>query len=537
MSDESIKWDGQWSKLLTHCHGMEAPADAGFKSRLLDELKAKTARHLDAQTRTDEANADKWGRLMNASYIPCHPDEQFKNSLLGQLKARQQSLATGTAETAEQEPAAVSDDAIQTLLTHSYEPVAPRRDFETRLLDNLKERQRRVTSSRRRFRRRTIFTSAASSIAAAAMVMFVVWAMPFPGQTVQSPFKGNLRLPVPDTALVETREAAEPMQLPIAEISASAPTAAVPVSFDPASFDVVPASFGGYRVADAFAGPALPKNAFALQNIEMDAGGGWTPVDGKSTVMLKPGLRFRASGGMGHVEFADGSMISLSPNGLLQATADGLNVAEGFMLISVPDYSSERFRLHFSERDIAIEPGTDLAVLVEPAGEYAAGGAPAPMVMVVDRPDSPGGLALAKGKTGVGPLLARQIYRLDHYVTPALPSRTLYDTECNDLEKFYKAETVHFANPPASLVGGFATGSDRDTAGYTATVLTPVGFAKQGDRWVAESYGNEPTVKLKYLSDSYFGFANERRDLARALALGSEVVIDGGDGNFYEIVK
>lgn len=534
MSDASNKWDTQWRQLLTHCHGTDVEADAGFKSRLLGELKAKTVEHLDVQTKADEADADKWNRLIKAAYVPCHSEPQFKASLLDQLKARQRQLATETetqpVETAPAivEPAA-QEEGLRTLLTRSYQPVSARKEFETRLLDNLKERQRRTTSSRLRSRRRTLFMSATSSIAAAAMVMFVVWVMPVAGTIAPSPVKGNLRLPIPDNAVAARAEVESARAVPVSSETAFASDVV------PAAYEVMPASFGGYRVADAFAGSALPEKAFALQNVEMDAGKGWVTLAANVAVALVPGMRFRSSGGMAHLEFADGALISLSPESLLKAMPEGLTVDEGFMLVAVPEYFSDRFRLHFEERDIAVEPGTDLAVLVEPRGNYAVGGAPAPMVMVVDRQDVPGGLALAKGKNGVGPLLAKQIYRLDKYVTPDLPGRTLCDTECQDLEKLYKAETVVFNNPPASLVGGFA-GHDRDLS-YATTVLTPVGFTKQGNRWVAESFAGQPTVKLKYLSDAYFGFANERRDLARALALGGEVVIDGKDGNFYEIYK
>ncbi len=532
MSDESTKWDTQWQTLLTHCHGEDVVADAGFKSNLLGELKAKTAQHLETQTAADEADADKWSTLIQSAYVPCHPEESFKKSLLAELKARQTSISSRRTAAATTAAPVTEDEAIRTLLTRSYQPVSARKEFETRLLDNLKERQRRSSSNRLRARRRTIFLSAASSIAAAAMVMFVVWVMPQSAMPVgqPSPVRGNLRLPVPDSAIVANRsDAAAPVQF----VSSETAVAAVPASYEetvPASF-----SFANYKVEDAFQGSALPDKAVALQNLEVDRGRGWVTLAPAAAIALAPGMRFRATGGMGHLEFGDGSMVSLSPDSLLEATDKGMSVAEGFMLVAVPTESDNRFRLHFPERDIAVEPGTDLAVLVEPQENYAAGGAPAPMVMVVDRQDAPGGMALAKGKNGVGPLLAKQIYRLDNYVTPALPGRTLCDTECQDLEKFYKAETVVFQNPPASLVGGFA-GHDRDMS-YAATVLTPAGFAKKGDKWVADSFNGQPTVRIKYLSDAYFGFANERRDLARALSLGGEVVIDGGDGNFYEIYE
>lgn len=540
MSDQSTKWDKQWSELLTRCHGKDVTADTGFKAGLLAELKSKTAENRHAAPETTQDDDANWGKLLKAAYVPCHPEEDFKAGLLAQLKAKQQDTAVTT-------PAVTEDEGLRIVLTKSYQPVAPRKEFETRLLENLKERQRSATQVRVKSRRRTFYLSMASSVAAAAMVMFVVWLAPVGGNaTPSTPARsGDLHLTVPDTdiALASPVRQAQPVW-PTTSTSGtvfasldSAPAAepSAWTGIEPAVFETVPASFTTYRAADAFSGNPLPAEAFALQNVEMNDGDGWKSVDETQSIELRPGDAFRAGSGMGHLKFSDGTLLSISPDTILNATAEGLMVAQGFLLVAVPSTSQERFRLHFTERDIAVEPGTDLAVMVEPADKFAEGGAPAPMVMVVASKDNPGGLALARGKTGIGPLFASQLYRLDNYVTADLPSRTLCDTECQDLSKMFNSTTVVEPGIDKALfAGGFA--GDRELSNY-ATVLTPAGFAKKGNRWIADSYGNEQTVQLKYLSDAYFGFANERRDLARELSLGAGVVIDGGDGSFYEIVR
>ncbi len=521
MSDQSTKWDRQWSELLTRCHGEDVEADAGFKAGLLAKLHQKAAENRLSPPEALPDEDARWGRLMKAAYIPCHPEETFRNGLLADLKAKQREVAaSGT-------PAAADEDtALRAILTQSYQPVTPRREFETRLLENLKERQRATSQTRIRTRRRTLFFSVASSAAAAAMVLFVVWlvphsaagmrAIPAHPEGLPSGSEGDLRLAVPDAAVATAARA----------LRADAPS----------SFAVVPASYSSYRADDAFSGNPLPDHAVALQNIEMDSGEGWTRVADAGRVQLRPGDVFRADGGMGHLKFPDGSLVTVSPETVLRAAAGGLEVEQGFMLVSVPERSPDRFRLHFPERDIAVEPGTELAVMAAESDKFAEGGAPAPMVMVVNGENGRGGLALAKGKNGIGPLFASQLYRLDNYVTPDMPGRTLCDTECNDLNKLFKTETVRREGLPMALFAGGFGGADRELDKYS-TVLTPAGFTKKGTRWVADSYTDEPTVKLRYLSDAYFGFANERRDLARALALGGEVVIDGGNGVFYEVVR
>lgn len=533
MIDESNKWDKQWNVLLTRCHGEEVKADAGFKSGLLDELKRKTAENLDSSQTTDESTDANWRRLLTKTYIPCHHDEQFKSVLLTQLQAKQREMAGPvTAEVTE-------DTAIRTILSKSYQPVSPRREFQTRLLHNLKERQRNTAVVRRKSRRRTFIMSAASSIAAAAMVMFVAWIVPqgVQGRVTASsnPEMPNLNLPIPETAMI-------PAAVPAEEYAPQISRTFIPASFEtPASFapeERVQTRFASYSPTDAFSGPALPERVYAYHNMEMDSGKGWASMASTGDMAMLPGMSFRTKDSMGHMEFEDGSLISFSPDSILDTTDDGLTVKQGFMLVSVPDTATNPFRLHFSERDIAIEPGTDLAVMVESPEKYAEGGAPAPLVMVVDRQDSPGGFALAKGKgdIGIGPLLAKQLYRLDNYVTPNLPGRTMCDTECQDLDKMFKMETVRRADVPmTSLASGGFTGFQGSEANPYSVVISPAGFSKKGDRWLADSYKDQPTVKIQYLSNEYFGLANSRRDLALALALGGKVVIDSGDGTFYEI--
>ncbi|MCD7897329.1 MAG: hypothetical protein LUG50_11745 [Planctomycetaceae bacterium] len=572
MREDSTQWDRQWSQLLTHAHGEDVVADAGLKSSLLQSLKEKVvARQADAaQEPVSHADDDRqWGALLSATYVPCYPDGDFKDELLKKMKARQAMAFGTTAMTATPAAAAAAvgaatpattaspaetsvttgdsaddsheDEAIRTILSKSYKPVDARREFQTRLLENLKERQRRTADSRSRARRLAFYLSSASGVIAAALVIFVVWLSPT-GQVMPEQ-RGNLRLTVPP---VVADAAVDNDFRPSSQSLAS--SSFFPVQADntydsfqgsviPASYEeTLPAEFASYSVSDAFHGPVLPDRVSPHQNLQVNLGDGWFQADAGAQLALKPGMQFRASdSAMGHLEFPDGAIVTMSPASQLAATRDGLTVLQGFLLISVPLASKDRFRLHFPERDLAIEPGTDLAVMVESADKYAEGGAPAPMVMVVDRPDSPGGLALARGKNGVGPLLAKQLYHLDNYVTADLPSRILCDTECEDLNKLFKMETIRTAYPKASFAGGFA--GDRDAGGNTAIVLTPAGFTKRGDQWVADTYNGQDTVKIRYLSDGYFGFANARRDLSRALSLGSNVIIDSGDGTFYEIFK
>ena len=533
MSEESTKWDKQWGILLTRCHGADVEAKAEFKSSLLDELKRKTAENHDAGADTDAAQDANWSKLLVHAYPPCHPDTEFRSQLLGKLKSKQMNefgeAATATTEVAKTD----EDEAIRSVLSKSYQPVAPRREFQTRLLVNLKERQRHTAVIRRKSRRRTFVMSTASSIAAAAMVIFVVWMVPHGDTMSRSESKGALKLSIPETAA---------MDYPVAD---SAPGFSSDVAFadtivtdaQASGFSIVPASFSGYRVSDAFAGSALPQAAYARSEMEVFNGSEWQRLGKDDSAQLSPGMAFRSADDMGHMQFPDGSIVSISPDSLVNVTPAGLSVEEGFMLVSVPEQVKDSFRLHFPERDIAVAPGTDLAIMVAPASLYAEGGAPAPMVMVVDREDSPGGFALAKGKAGVGPLLAKQLYRLDNYVTAALPSRTMCDTECQDLSNMLTTKT--WLN--SRLMGSFAGYGGNSLGGGTVdsytTLISPAGYSRKGDRWLADSYSGQETTKIKYLSDTYFGLANERRDLALALALGSNIVVDGGNDVFYEIVK
>lgn len=520
MSEQSEKWDSQWSELLTHCYG-DVEARAEFKTSLLDELKGKMAesRHTEPVAETEDDAL--WSKFLTQTYVPCTPDPAFKKALLSRLESRQAQMYSMPAEDR-------TETAIRNILGTSHEPVAPRREFQTRLLENLKERQRTNTTLRVKSRRRAVFFSALTSMAAAAMVIFVVWVSPFSA----SPASGSL-------AAKDSTHAVLPDPELIARIPDSAPAPSEAFETVPASYsddyEVVPAGFN-YRVADAFASAALPGSAVGLQNMEIDAGEGWHAMDDSHMAAITPGMRFRSvDGGVGHLGFSDNSMISMAPNTVIAATDEGFAVERGVALVSVPDSSGNPFRLHFSERDIAVEPGTQLALLVEPKENFAEGGAPAPVVMVVEDDATEGGFALARGRNGIAPLFARYLYSLDKFVTPDLPGRPLCDVECQELGKMFKMQMLQQPDiPMASFAGGFGGNGFRRPA---TTKLTPAGFIRQGSRWVADSYNDEPTVKIRYLSNEYFGLANQRRDLARGLALGPEVIVDAGDDTFYEIYK
>lgn len=536
MSEQSNNWDRQWNRLLTQCHGGEVESNPDFKAKLLGKLRQKTAlnRQTDAAGESEDKN---WSRLLAAAYGPSEADSMFQNRLLTQLKARQRDLTAARL-------AEGGDDAIKTILTKSYTPVAARKEFQTRLLYNLKERQRVTNVTRRSTRRRTIFLSALSSLSAAALVMFAVWVFPM-GRGETSP----VTRPGSEMALA-AMENAPPAAVPAPVASSN--RGAVFANFSPSSQSnsdfpskgvVIPAvtaaglalaSAGSYRVADAFSGPALPETVRGI-GMEFDDGKGWRPMDTTRIARIEPGMAFRPQSGTPGATglgFGDGSTMLLTPDTVVEATADGFAVRRGTLAVTVPENSKDRFRLHFAERDIAIERGTMLAVSMESPEKYAEGGAPAPLVRVAD-----GGMALARGKNGSGPLLANQLYRIDKYVTPDLPGRPLCATECEELEKslrFQAPAAPSAGMPGAGVPPNLLVSAERPSY---RSAPQPAGFVKKDTRWIASGYTNQPLVRIQYLSDDYFGFANERRDLAPALALGAEVILDGGDGRFYEIHK
>lgn len=512
MSDQANKWDRQWNELLTHCHG-NVEADAGFKANLLDELKTRMAERNEVSGR-EEAEEDKnWSTLLRAGYVPCRPSDQFKDHLLSQLKARQTQLSGPVRSKAE-------DESLMKILKSSYTPVEPRREFQTRLLENLKERQRNTTIIRRQSRKRTIFMSALSSMAAAAAILFVVWTGPVGAPASPAMSETTLamlnNLPAATEQYNDIRPAADML------VDAVIPAAA----------GLAFASTGKYRIEDAFRSSPLPNTVRGI-GIEVDSGDGWHPMDQTLVASLTPGMAFRTargSSGTAGLGFGDGSTILMCSDSVIESTEQGFTVKRGTVAVEVRDDSSDRFRLHFPERDIAIEPGTMLAVSVEPPDNFAPGGAPAPIVRVAD-----GGLAVARGKNGSGPMFANHVYQLDNYVTPDIPGRPICEAECADLRStFSQASTAAFASTGNRDAARLVVSGNN----FSRSLPPPEGFVKRDTRWLADSYQDgQPTVRIKYLSDDYFGLASERRDLAPALALGGEVVIDGGDGGFYEIHK
>lgn len=519
MSEQSIERDGQWNKLLTCCYGEEVEADTTFKSNLLQKLKTRTAENRHSAETTDSAEDRNWSRLLQTAHEPCEPRAGFKSHLLGQLKARSTQL-TGPVRTQAEE------DVLKKVLTASYTPVEPRREFQTRLLENLKERQRNTTVLRRASRRRTLFLSAMSSMAAAAAVLFVVWAAPFSATTPASPLRPSAS-PVIDDNLIEFASAPAPERNTsfAAMVTDAAAPAAAGLAF---------ASFTPYRVEDTFNQKALPE-AVLGRGMEVNHGEGWHPMTEDTYGSIRPGMQFRpASSGSktAGLGFNDGSSILMCADSMIEATADGFTVKQGTMAVDVPESSANRFRLNFPERDIAVEPGTMLAVTMPAPDAYADGGSPAPLVRVAD-----GGMAVARGRNGSGILLANQVYRLYDYVTPEIPGRPLCEAECEDLERTLLLPNGPSTNNGQSAGSNYALFASAGGSSFSTMPATPVGFIQKDSRWVAKDYRGQQTVKIKYLSDDYFGLASSRRDLAPALALGADVIIDGKDDIFYEIYK
>ncbi|MDR1518733.1 MAG: hypothetical protein LBU23_01125 [Planctomycetota bacterium] len=487
MSDAIDQWDREWGVILARCYGA-VDFRREFKAGLLDELRDKLAEKT-AVPENPGTDGD-WRRFLKTAYVPCRPAPEFKASLWKALLARQRQLAAaGEGEV----------DAVEAALRGAYAPVLPRREFATRLLANLKERQRDM-SYRRRSSLQSGLLYLASGFAAAAMLMLA------------------LNLPA-------LRSAAPPAS----EFGADLASVPLPEPVPP------PTAGNALQVDDLFRQSPLPGSVRGL-GIEMRDGGGWLAMNPAQMVSVRPGMSFRPVSTAGEaaepagLDFAGGSAISMRGDAMLTASDAGFQLQRGVMSVNVPDDAPDGLRLHFPERDIAVRPGTFLAVSAGAADQYAEGGAPAPKVTIAD-----GGMAIARGENGSGALFANHVYSIDRYVSPDLPGRSLCNIECEELEKSRPASLSGQPGRLASLggQGGRPAAGRRPPADYAAR--PPYGFSKRDSRWVADSFKGQPTLRIKYLSDAYFGLADSRRDLAAALALGPDVVIDGGDGGFYEI--
>lgn len=565
MRNQSDTQESNWSRLLGKAYG-DVEVDSAFQAGLLRILKAKlpVAPAADDVHQAD-ADADKWGRLLSTAYPPCQPRPAFKNSLLATLKVKQAdsvaqmesaaeerhwqrllsaaypscqpdmtfkasllaSLKAKQVEAAGRELVTREDEIMRTILTSNYTPVSPRKEFETRLLENLKERQRHTQSIKLASRRRTWFMSGVSGLAAAAMVMFMMWVMPAKDLFApKSNSVGNSSI----HALASFPSAlASERTMPAAPSTLAWANAVMDDDDVTSSNEVASASMAvSYRLADAFDSNPLPATVRGV-GMEVNDGDGWRPMDDTLLANVETGMAFRPipnfeRAGLG---FGDGTAIHVLPNSVVQVAENGLRLREGFISVKVPASADHRFRLDFPEREVAVEPGTMLFASAESPDRYADGGAPAPVVILDD-----GGFAIARGKNGSGPLFASQMYQIDRYVTPELPGRPMCAMEYANLEERMAPAGVALA--PRS--GGVQMVS-APVAGTGRLSYSPAGFEKRGSRWVANGYAGQPTLKIKYLSDEYFGLANQRRDLAYVLSLGSELIFDGGDGIYYEISK
>ena len=453
---------------------------------------------------------DQWELLLTRCYGNVEPDADFRSRLLGELKARihepgdEREDATGDGLEADPHEA-----PIRTLIAKAYVPIEPDREFQTRLLANLKRRQKTTVMVREHRRRRSIFSSVVSSLAAAA-VLFVVWLVPL----------GDSPVPGFGIAYTDTGDSVLTDALPASGLPERAGFDADPVHAD-SFIPNAASSYDKFSVDAAFASSPLPKTVGGV-GMELDVGGGWRAMGATLLTRISPGMAFRSTSQTAGLVFDDGSFMRMLPQAMITATENGFSINQGEVVVTVPGDSRQAFRLHFPERDIAVEPGTDLAVNVPFPGQYAEGGAPAPVVKVFD-----GGLAMARGRNGVGPLLANQAYLIDNYVTPDLPGRPLYATEYAELLDI----------PPSVGFGGGAPGQLVSSFGIAPRTPEPQGFWKVGGKWVAQTYSSQPLTRIQYLSDAYFGLASKRRDLASALAVGPNAIIDAGDGVFYEIYR
>jgi len=315
------------------------------------------------------------------------------------------------------------DGNLKKLLTRAYEIPEYREEFRADLLAKLKDSQRlRALARQRRTVPRVFFLGTIAGMAAAAAVLLLV----LPGIQLDPGRQARGTQP-------QTETGGTPAPTIAADANADADSTASPTPpavgelARAAEWDGQPAEIlPDLRTQTATVGDKEVK-VHDVVFVRHDSDNNWQRVSQDGTFTLTPGTAFRtapkAREAIG-VWIDEGAKLVLRPDSQISNDQDGLKLEHGIALLSL-DQAHAALRMRLPDYAVEAQPGSEVYLKVENGPEYAVGGEPAPVIIVLRGTATVHSAASGKEQQ----LLAGRVYELYDTLTGDIPCRSLYELE------------------------------------------------------------------------------------------------------------
>lgn len=329
------------------------------------------------------------------------------------------------------------EKGLKLLLNQAYDRPEPDEKFRSDLLQRLRGRQMQARAARRR-KVITLYTSCVSAAAAAAIVIGVV-----PLGALQS-------TPAPSKEIVSAPAPFKPTDVTVRQFERPIPAATIEVlkrenvrtpSYGQTTLVAAPGRSAPAQVAAVPAGSVSAAELIALDGQAAQAinsveirteSGEWSTIKANARFTLKKGMQIRTPVGAADpvtVAIRSGALLMLDGMSRVAVGEKDLQLQDGRAVVSLA-HSNLGLGLNLDRQELALQPGAMAFLRVDDSEEYAQGGEPAPVLVLLKGQALPlqdDGAVRADGNV----LTANKVYELYNTGTGRYPSRDLgsYETQ------------------------------------------------------------------------------------------------------------
>lgn len=340
------------------------------------------------------------------------------------------------------------DKGLKLLLKQAYDRPEPDECFRSELLQKLRGKQVQVRAVRRR-KLITLYTTCATAAAAAVVISFVPLSqlspisapVPVGNFTTASAIPASAD-PTPTIvsgdfsshhAVQRSLLSGPAIRVQVNEsagrsYSPYAATIPVAASGRPVVSEPVSAPISAGSVDPAALASLDGQSAHAMNAIDIRATGknDWTSLKPGSTFTLKNGMEIRTPVGMAEpatVAVKNGAMLMLDGMSQVQVGARDLRMQDGRAVISLA-HSKLGLELQLAQESLALQPGALAFLRVDEDDDYAKGGAPAPVLVLLKGQALP---LAAEGQVNKDAhvLTSNKVYEIYNTGTGRYPNREL----------------------------------------------------------------------------------------------------------------